>query len=208
MTMTFVEGTAGHDLDQIARSFVDNEHMTYPAAFTRACSEHPSLYAQYDQTYREQNATLIEQAQQPRQSTEIPYHPGQAAKQYAYDLASEAAHEIMAKRPGLTFAQAYTEALTNDPSLYETHLQGERIQAYAEQAGIPAQQSRQFGDWTQSNADSWGTGSTASQNLLERHNTLVAQEYRLCPSDTPRSVVEARVFQKHPRHHAKMASYR
>jgi hypothetical protein len=54
--MTFTEGTAGADLDQIAKSFMANEGLTYAAAFTRACSEHPSLYDAHGQESATENA--------------------------------------------------------------------------------------------------------------------------------------------------------
>jgi hypothetical protein len=187
-------------LDDIARCIQASEGITYEQAFARACAEHPSYYQQYSQTFREENLGRAEQAQQPRQPVELD-GPGRATERHMLDQAEAIVQQKMAQ--GLNRYQALSQAYSELGDVYNNV---QSIQAFAEVTGAP--QPQQFGGLVESDAHTWLNNSTPSQSLLEKHNGLVAAEYRLCPSDTPRSVVEARVFKKHPKHHERMASYR
>jgi hypothetical protein len=176
MTMTFVEGSAGGDLDQIARSFVDNDGLTYAAAFTRACAEHPSLYNEYGRTYQAENAARLQVAEyQSRQPTPWPDGPGQATKAYANDLLDKKAKQIQAAK-GVSYAQAFTEAVQSNPDLYDLHEQGALVQYYSEmgmRVPQPQQTSRQFTGLPSGNTVSWLNGRPAGSALLEQVNNAL-----------------------------------
>jgi hypothetical protein len=143
--------------------------MSYPAAFARACAEHPGLYAQYSQTFREENAALIEQAQQPRQA-ELD-GPGRATERYMLDQAEAIVQAKMGQ--GLNRYEALTQAYSELGNLYD---QSQTIRFFDE----ARPQSQQFAGLPESNIHEWGgspgPGNTAATLAYQTGNTSLQSE--------------------------------